>query len=450
MSGRGQDEKVEKEDTLQPGSRKRGRATTREVANSSNHTTTTLPAKAIPRGKRPKPNPPADHLNTPSLRKKEAEWEEDHPPAGPSSVRKGATPKGAPRAGASKTPTLPKAQTEWEEEQPSAKPSTSVPLSSSSSRSGPSAAKRKQIEKEAAALALQMSSTERSPKRAKTIQHHSPTRSPPTQSPLTPSISRAAPKKKSADPFLASFFNPSAPTGTKARSPSPTAKKPDSKDHSLPDQSSLSQTTSIPSLQGGTFDYSEDEDEEWEEVGGIAEQTEESVADVDGSSFGQFDIVIPKADYKALETPQKKPKTRGIRKEDRIVRAELHKTHLLCLLSAGLFRNRWCDNPELQSTALSLIPDSITTRLTLRDQKGKGKATSSRSTSSNEIPNFRHYLKMLTHWWRDYFKTQRTAQPPPTIDGPRGVMKALGEFLEKPVGDVGRVVDPDSFGGYNG
>ena len=47
------------------------------------------------------------------------------------------------------------------------------------------------------------------------------------------------------------------------------------------------------------------------------------------------------------ESPSNKIKRVKYTKEDRIIREEMHKLHLLCLLASAILRNRLCSSEEL-------------------------------------------------------------------------------------------------------
>ncbi|XP_059799882.1 DNA repair protein complementing XP-C cells [Hypanus sabinus] len=50
---------------------------------------------------------------------------------------------------------------------------------------------------------------------------------------------------------------------------------------------------------------------------------------------------------------------RMINRFTRQLHEDIHKTHLLCLLANGIFRNRTCSEPELRAMALSLLPAEL-------------------------------------------------------------------------------------------
>ncbi|PIK62815.1 putative DNA repair protein [Apostichopus japonicus] len=110
-------------------------------------------------------------------------------------------------------------------------------------------------------------------------------------------------------------------------------------------------------------DLSESSDEEWEDVEDIQpgvspkkkKQTESAV-----SSVVEIDIEMPgaaKKKRKAYDWADYYRRLLNRFNKDRQI--ELHKIHLLCLLANGFHRNKVCNEPLLQATALSLIPPDV-------------------------------------------------------------------------------------------
>ncbi|KAJ3036148.1 hypothetical protein HK097_003902 [Rhizophlyctis rosea] len=335
--------------------------------------------------------------------------DEQQIPGKPTPRAKRPKPNGNTKSPSFNTPsTLQRTQTEWEEEI-STKGSTSNPTQSTAANRKP-VPQRKGTEWE-----------EDQPKPQSSSSSSSSARSPPSRS-----LSNAA-KRKEIEQEAAALSRQYA--------------------------SSSSITTPAKRTKTGTLTDS-DEEEEWEEVGGdedsAAKDGEQDVSTEDATIMGQFELVIPTSEVQQSlkEASTKKDKARGIRKEDRLVRAELHKTHLLCLLISGLMRNRWCDDAELQNITTSLIPKDIATRLRSRVElkdKSRATTTSSRSSSSarkNEIPYFGHYISTLLHWWHTQFKTSKTSSPPPLIS-PDAILEKIGTYMSLGERDVERVMDPE-------
>ncbi|KAL7746826.1 hypothetical protein RI367_007872 [Sorochytrium milnesiophthora] len=85
---------------------------------------------------------------------------------------------------------------------------------------------------------------------------------------------------------------------------------------------------------------------------------------------------------------QTKAYVRGIRKQDRIDRANLHKLHLLCLMAWVQVRNRdWCNSPELQAVMVSVCPADVQNSI----------RTSVRQHA------FGNRVSGLVNWWRGFF-----------------------------------------------
>ena len=69
---------------------------------------------------------------------------------------------------------------------------------------------------------------------------------------------------------------------------------------------------------------------------------------------------------RAATTPTKKAgdRRKPISKEERDRRVEVHKVHLLCLLSHAARRNHWCNDPSVQETLRGHVSDSTANYLT--------------------------------------------------------------------------------------
>lgn len=69
---------------------------------------------------------------------------------------------------------------------------------------------------------------------------------------------------------------------------------------------------------------------------------------------------------RAATTPTKKAgdRRKPISKEERDRRVEIHKVHVLCLLSHAARRNHWCNDPSVQETLRGLVSDSTANYLT--------------------------------------------------------------------------------------
>ncbi|XP_067400430.1 DNA repair protein complementing XP-C cells isoform X1 [Emydura macquarii macquarii] len=143
--------------------------------------------------------------------------------------------------------------------------------------------------------------------------------------------------------------------------PSPTQKETTSKK-----QSTIKQEMDDDDDDG---DGSEDE---WEDV----EELEEPVLDKSGEAAALPALVLPSKPVEIeIETPEqaKKRERREKRKAEfetylrrlmkrfnKEVHEDTHKVHLLCLLANGFYRNRVCNQPDLQAIGLSIIPTHFT------------------------------------------------------------------------------------------
>lgn len=102
---------------------------------------------------------------------------------------------------------------------------------------------------------------------------------------------------------------------------------------------------------------SEDGDHEWEEL--AFEKTNNGDED-DDESQGNLDITL-----NDVSVPQQPTITRRrtITKADRSLRLEIHKMHILCLMSAIFRRNQWCNDETIQSILLPMVDKKILANL---------------------------------------------------------------------------------------
>ncbi|TPX63489.1 hypothetical protein SpCBS45565_g06575 [Spizellomyces sp. 'palustris'] len=250
-----------------------------------------------------------------------------------------------------------------------------------------------------------------------------------------------SPATQRVDPFLNNFFNPS------------THAKAQGENHSLPKSSvhaSPVKDACITDLMADDSDS--EEDEEWEEV---------DVENTSSMDFNQpleissetadegFEISIKRAESNSVTGTMttNKPKSRGIRKEDRLRRMLIHKVHLLCLLSCGLFRNRWCNDEELQAVVVSIVPEDIYAGLTGQQRgtrTGKGKATAGQRPGHRE-KLLTHYLNLFARWWKDQVRAQGTSDSQ-MVDGPATLLDIVGAYMAKTQEDPTRFVSAEVSG----
>ncbi|TPX62259.1 hypothetical protein PhCBS80983_g00490 [Powellomyces hirtus] len=186
-----------------------------------------------------------------------------------------------------------------------------------------------------------------------------------------------------------------------------------------------------------------DEEEDWEELGTVQGSTlpaEPSSILVSGAQEEEgFEISVkrPEPDL-AQEIAAKKAKARGIRKGDRIRRMLAHKVHLLCLLTCGFSRNRWCNNQDLQAIAASVVPPDIYNGITGKgsDANRKGKQPVTLRKKS-----LLYYLGMFAKWWKEQVTVQDV--PDQKLQGPRSVLKQFGAYMEKHEEDAERTVSAE-------
>ena len=79
----------------------------------------------------------------------------------------------------------------------------------------------------------------------------------------------------------------------------------------------------------------------------------------------QLDLSRPSGQAETAPVQRRRPATSAEKK----LRLDVHKWHVLCLILHGHYRNRWCDNEEVQATLKPLIPRKLITLLHLDESK---------------------------------------------------------------------------------
>ncbi|KAF9971812.1 hypothetical protein BGZ73_005142 [Actinomortierella ambigua] len=169
------------------------------------------------------------------------------------------------------------------------------------------------------------------------------------------------------------------------------------------EQDDITDQSMISAVGGDEEDEDEDEDEDdddedeenWEEVSVPVQHAKTEDGDEDDEDDQDEDGISGPWMYNAVEIvfdkplqETKKPRNRGITKEERMIRVLLHQTHILCLIGNGQIRNRWINHEKLRATALSIVPDHI--------------ATSVQGPFVNAAKEV-NTLQVLALWWKDSF-----------------------------------------------
>ncbi|KAI9885596.1 MAG: rRNA-processing protein bfr2 [Watsoniomyces obsoletus] len=98
---------------------------------------------------------------------------------------------------------------------------------------------------------------------------------------------------------------------------------------------------------------SEESDIDWEEVDLDINHASDQENDEDEPENGAMDLVLNEED-----TPRKSragPTAQALNAEQRRLRLDVHRMHLLCLLTHVGMRNRWCNNRKVQATLKPLL-----------------------------------------------------------------------------------------------
>ncbi|RIB13047.1 hypothetical protein C2G38_2199004 [Gigaspora rosea] len=138
------------------------------------------------------------------------------------------------------------------------------------------------------------------------------------------------------------------------------------------------------SLHEDDENNSEDSDE-WEEVDlSQYSNVTSDLSDLQVTSIPNETIEI------TFKAPKIEYKPKGITKIERAIQQNIHKTHLLTLLTHGIIRNQWCNDDLIKATACSLIERDM---LALFDQVLNSRGRFTLITA----------LEELVKWWKSYF-----------------------------------------------
>ncbi|KAJ5225846.1 hypothetical protein N7468_007071 [Penicillium chermesinum] len=123
--------------------------------------------------------------------------------------------------------------------------------------------------------------------------------------------------------------------------------------------------TSVPNLdpvrEVQTLSESPTEDEEsgieWEDVPIV--QPAQGPLSLANESYDKNEPLVITFDQDAGAKKQSGPKWRPLTTTEKELRLNVHKTHLLCLLAHVNMRNRWCNDPQLQTFLRSMVPKDV-------------------------------------------------------------------------------------------
>ncbi|KAL8764779.1 MAG: hypothetical protein Q9209_007888 [Squamulea sp. 1 TL-2023] len=177
-------------------------------------------------------------------------------------------------------------------------------------------------------------------------------------------------------------------------------------------------------------DSSEESDFAWEEVGLPHEEHQSSDGQPEEDDEEQLDLVLighGEEDSKSVAAARRKPLTTLERK----LRLEVHKIHLLCLLSHVHLRNYWCNDQNIHKALYRRLPKQIASFLN-PDQK---------LPQFRQDESFRDGLKKASDYFRSAFTVnsrgmsrsywaedaeRNPAQPPLDLD----VLKQKADLLD--------------------
>jgi xeroderma pigmentosum group C-complementing protein len=144
------------------------------------------------------------------------------------------------------------------------------------------------------------------------------------------------------------------------------------------------------SLASGSEASSNESDTNWEEVELYHDGS--SAEDDPVSDLKDLDIVIDKSTTAKPSSQHKRRK--GITTQEKKQRFDIHKVHILCLLSHVAIRNRWCNDREVQASLKKLLPAKIIMLLHPNPEHSQSEA----------LRSFENGLNHIKLFWRDRFK----------------------------------------------
>jgi xeroderma pigmentosum group C-complementing protein len=138
----------------------------------------------------------------------------------------------------------------------------------------------------------------------------------------------------------------------------------------------------------GSDEASSEEDLDWEDIGNAGFFSKSSDVEDDGEL--ELTLTAPKTPQKALATTKRKV----LNKADRALRLNIHKMHLLCLLSHIDRRNNWCNDPEIQNTLKILLTKQMMECIKPKDSY----------TQFGKAESVKKGLSLITKMWESKYK----------------------------------------------
>ncbi|GAA5963176.1 hypothetical protein JCM3765_003635 [Sporobolomyces pararoseus] len=180
----------------------------------------------------------------------------------------------------------------------------------------------------------------------------------------------------------------------------------------LPFNNKNHSTPASSSSEDENQDDNSEEEEAWDEVDippnnqQVESSTSQNPTAGGGGNEGKvqnggrdIEIVIRKAGEKnqSLQDSKNKKKSTALTPQERQLRQERHKVHVISLLSMGLLRNQWLNDKELQARLISQLPPQLHASLV--------SITRERYPNSRDRSRlFESFLKDLISWWYQTFK----------------------------------------------
>ncbi|KAF2837488.1 Rad4-domain-containing protein [Patellaria atrata CBS 101060] len=160
-------------------------------------------------------------------------------------------------------------------------------------------------------------------------------------------------------------------------------------------------------------DESEESEFEWEDVGLGKTLEDDKEVDIDPNTSGApLSIVLGERSQNAGKTPRR-IRRRVVTSVEKKMRLDIHKIHILCLLSHVHIRNDWCNDVQVQGIVKQLLPPNVKTFL----------KPNPRFSQSEASQSFLNGLQRVTKLWKENFQVTALGITKPTWAETEGDLK---------------------------
>lgn len=180
-----------------------------------------------------------------------------------------------------------------------------------------------------------------------------------------------------------------------------------------------------PARQQTAYNESEDSaesDMDWEEVDLVHPSMQEDSPERDNEPQGELNLVLGQIDHEARKPARMNRKP--ITKEEKQLRLEIHKIHLLSLLFHVHLRNHWCNDKEVHVTLKSLLSSRMISYLNPDEDKSQFQRTRSFTDGLNQASEaFRERFKVIARgmsrpYWAESPEALAASNPPEDLELP--------------------------------